>query len=532
MSEPDPNTQEANSPLKRMETIAEMKARHKLELDALNEIEKQEKLKQQQYEKQLEEEIKMMKAKKPKKAMFKRKKDGPLRLNKLDQEDRDIWEKGIELYLKDKYKLFEYQSYDPIMLKYNETLGGPQQESDDDSEEEKEPKVKLTRTPTDDRNELNKEDFQEFESGGQLYSMMKGWKGEMFIPAAFKSNYQLSIWKIDDFGVVKVQDKYFTLKNKRASSVNFPGFSLQLSLDEQTMLMIEKDQEKNRDLLVVSFDLYSLEILSELLIDTVDESIKNEKYYRGKAAESDSNYNGPYQIGGDIPKVNSWNFGKLILGLVTSSINSRIVYKFRIYNASSKSVQNTIVRGGHNLLKNKIISMTYFEENEDILHWATLVKNDIVMLQVDMITGAVVQLARYTGFTPKYAYPSVDKMTIYLIHQDKKTKEHKLYCPKYLMDEDNDEASIDSDADVRIDRGEVEPIGELGTMINLIKVIGNQIIIISTGDDFKSTMTIYDNKKAIFIIRQNRLISQGKKVMPMKFTDYFSYKDPTSTISE
>jgi len=193
------------------------------------------------------------------------------------------------------------------------------------------------------------------------------------------------------------------------------------------MLMIERDQEQSRDLLVVSFDLYSLEILSEIMVDTVDETIKNEKYYKGKNAENDTRYNGPFQIGELVPKITSWNFGKFILGVVTSAINSRIVYKFRVYNTSSKGILNTIIRGDHPLLKNKIISMSYDDEREDVLHWSTAEKNDIVMLEVDMITGEVTETARYTGFLPMYAFPTADKSSIYLISQDKRSKKHSLY---------------------------------------------------------------------------------------------------------
>ena len=229
--------------------------------------------------------------------------------NKAEKEDNEIWDRAIELYLKDNDKLLDYKGYSPIMLRHNENL-----ETHLDSDEESEQNEKDKAEP-DERNQLLQNDFEEIDSGGEVYTSLQGWKGNMYVPPAFRCNYQISIWKTDEYGVVKIQEKYFTPENKRASDIKFQGFNLQLSLDEQTMLMIEKDQEKQRDLLVISFDLYSLEILSEILVDTVDESIADEPYYRGRAAETQES--GPYHIGEYIPKITSWNFGKLILAMVT-----------------------------------------------------------------------------------------------------------------------------------------------------------------------------------------------------------------------
>lgn len=89
------------------------------------------------------------------------------------------------------------------------------------------------------------------------------------------------------------------------------------------------------------------------------------------------------------------------------------------------------MRGGDKYLQKKIISISFDEEREDILHWATIDKTDIIMIEVDTRLGSCQIMSKYSGFTPIYAFPTVDLSSIFLVHQDTKTKVHKLYCAKY-----------------------------------------------------------------------------------------------------
>lgn len=270
---------------------------------------------------------------------FFRKKTLAKKMPKLIQDENDVYDKAVELYLKDKFKLFEYQSVNPLLLK-----------KDDDQEEDSEESSILVGVEPDERSKLPTHEFEIPESDGQTFSKMEGWKGGMHVPSVFKHSYQLSIWKIDAFGVVKIVNKYFTPRSSRATATKFPGFILQLSMDEQTMLMVEKDQERAREFIVISFDLYSLDILSETSVSVVDESIREEPYYQGKSSELNMYYKGPCEIGDQVAKVTSWNFGNFILAGVSTSSQSRIIYKYRVYNTKTSSLVSTIVRGGNSML--------------------------------------------------------------------------------------------------------------------------------------------------------------------------------------
>ena len=185
-----------------------------------------------------------------------RKKDNTKLSKNVDE--KNIYEMAIELYSKHNYSLFQYQGYDNLLLKNG-------LDSDVDSE------VEHAQAK---HSQHLKQDFEEFKSSGLNFCPVIGWNGGMYTPPAFRESFQLSIWKIEPYGTVKIVNKYFTPKNQRANDFDFPGFTLQLSMDEQTMLMVEKDHEKHKELLVVSFDMYSLEILNEMLVSVVDESIR------------------------------------------------------------------------------------------------------------------------------------------------------------------------------------------------------------------------------------------------------------------
>jgi hypothetical protein len=269
---------------------------------------------------------------------FSRKRQMTKKLSRPKLDEKEAYSKAIQFYLKDNYTLFEYQGYDPLLLK-----GGFDEGSSEDSQE-------ATNEP-DERSNLQTHNFDFPESDGQTYSRMVGWKGEMHVPPVFKEKYQLSIWKIDPFGVVKIKNRYFTPNESRASDTKFSGFSLSLSLDEQTMLMVERENENHKELVVISFDIYSLETITETTVNIADTSIKNEPFFQGPNSELNMNYKGPFQISENLPKIVSWNFGTYLLSAVSTAPNSRVIYKFNIYNTKTGALVSTINRASNDLLK-------------------------------------------------------------------------------------------------------------------------------------------------------------------------------------
>lgn len=65
--------------------------------------------------------------KKLKKTRWIRKRIAPKKLPKVLQDENNIYDKAVEMYLKDQFKLFEYQSNHPLLSK-NDTSSEPDEE--------------------------------------------------------------------------------------------------------------------------------------------------------------------------------------------------------------------------------------------------------------------------------------------------------------------------------------------------------------------------------------------------------------------
>lgn len=350
------------------------------------------------------------------KTTFTRQKSKRNKLNKFLQAESDIYDKAIELYLKDKYSLFKYQSFNPLLLKREESKS---KNSGSDSESETSKEEETHEIEPDERSKLIKTDFTYPESDGQAFCRMSGWNGNMYVPPVFSNSYQLSIWKVDDFGIVKVVNKYFTPKNKKANEPKFAGFNLELSLDEQTMLAIEKEADNQMDQVVIAFDPYSLEILSEISLSTVNVNIRNQPYYQGDISEILANCDCRYRISDQVPKITSWNFGEYIIAGVSTKSETKVIYKWDIFTTKTHLLVSSINRNENVLLQDNVLSITPVEHSETLLHFTTSNNKLMRVLEIDIITGTIEVVAQYNGFSPIYAYPTEDDQSIYIINQDK-----------------------------------------------------------------------------------------------------------------
>lgn len=100
------------------------------------------------------------------KTTFTREKSKKAKLNKFLQAESDIYDKATELYIKDKFTLFKYQSFNPLLVK-REDAKSEDGESDSESETYKEQVV--DKIEPDERSKLIKTDFEYPESDGQAF---------------------------------------------------------------------------------------------------------------------------------------------------------------------------------------------------------------------------------------------------------------------------------------------------------------------------------------------------------------------------
>jgi hypothetical protein len=60
-----------------------------------------------------------------------------------------------------------------------------------------------------------------------------------YVPPIAREAFQISLWKYDNFGLVKIKDRYFTPKSDIYKDPEFLGFKIQPSLDGTHLLISE-----------------------------------------------------------------------------------------------------------------------------------------------------------------------------------------------------------------------------------------------------------------------------------------------------
>jgi hypothetical protein len=130
-------------------------------------------------------------------------------------------------------------------------------------------------------------------------------------PPMIREKLQLSLWKIDNYGVVKVKFKYFTPKSERLATNDFSTFKICSSLDNNNILLEETLVVDGKKMIII-IDPYSLEIKKEFEITVQDPEFKTESendYYDNYYDDPNSRY--PTKSG--LKNFYVWNHGKYIL---------------------------------------------------------------------------------------------------------------------------------------------------------------------------------------------------------------------------
>ena len=102
--------------------------------------------------------------------------------------------------------------------------------------------------------------------------------------------------------------RYFTPSDKWYEEKDFPGFTLQNSLDRENILIVETQYNDEKGVLVMVVNPYTLEIISETRVTisdpdfTIAEYDFNNDYY--------SNEYSTYSNIDSLPKIVWWNKGK------------------------------------------------------------------------------------------------------------------------------------------------------------------------------------------------------------------------------
>lgn len=140
------------------------------------------------------------------------------------------------------------------------------------------------------------------------YYARKNYKGIEYQPKIIREKLQISLWRMDAYGVVKTKDRYFTPTHERFKSSNFGNFQIYPSLDKETIVLVETLNSGESEALVVVLDANNLKVISEQTLSYKDSELQvpDTDYYD----EYYDDFGSSYPTSQNSPNIICWNKGR------------------------------------------------------------------------------------------------------------------------------------------------------------------------------------------------------------------------------
>lgn len=212
---------------------------------------------------------------------------------------QEVFDRAVDLYLQEKSRVLRYKSLEPSLMKANIQITSEDEDFESDTEF-------LSDSDFDEQNEFDDQMSIEFKELPKYF-------GYRYTPPPIKHQYELSIWKTDSYGTIKVKSSYFTPECDRTKKFNFVGLKMDISIDNETLVIYEK-VSNHKESLVMLFDIYTLDKIIEDEINTINKLNKtfsenyneDEDFYRPEDGDFC-----PTSV--NFPKFTSFARGKYIL---------------------------------------------------------------------------------------------------------------------------------------------------------------------------------------------------------------------------
>ena len=190
---------------------------------------------------------------------------------------------------------------------------------------------------------LNTQNFSYSSENYFTYYYKVNHKKFEYQPVFLKHQYQISLWKFDDYGASKVKFQYFTPQHERVKDSAFRGFEIRNSLDNENILIQEKCNYSDDKMLIWIMDPYSFNIQSEILVDTVDPDFQLEEGSYDWYDYDFDNLSSQYPTKRNFDRAIWWNKGRYLMVYQTKP--SKVpAYYFKIYDTTTKEVVSTLKR--------------------------------------------------------------------------------------------------------------------------------------------------------------------------------------------
>jgi hypothetical protein len=170
-------------------------------------------------------------------------------------------------------------------------------------------------------------------------------------------------------------------------------------MDNQTIMLVENDQTKEK-LIVILFDLYTLDKITEMPVNVVKSEISESDGYDKMNDQYSPEYAGECPTARDFPKISCWSNednSEYILVGVGAAPDSKCIYEFRIYDSKTGTIVGTFKRQSHqDVCSGKMIEAEFHQDNREkiIIIFSnapeyTIVEADIINDEVEVQTSIV-----------------------------------------------------------------------------------------------------------------------------------------------
>jgi hypothetical protein len=242
-------------------------------------------------------------------------------------------------------------------------------------------------------------------------------------------------------------------------------------MDNQTIMLVENDYTKGI-LIVILFDLYTLDKITEMPVNVVKSEIADSKGYDKINDQYSPEYADECPTARDFPKISCWsnedNSENILVG-VGAAPDSKCIYEFRIYDSQTGKISGTFKRQSHqDVCSGKMIEAEYHQDNRDkiILIFSsspeyTIVEADIMKDEVDVQTSIISNDLSKIKVAEDLSY-------VYVVARDFDENNHKWDLNLFTVEYGSDLDLVD-DAP--------RSVKQLGVWIHGIQIIKNYLIV-------------------------------------------------------
>lgn len=261
---------------------------------------------------------------------------------------------------------------------------------------------------------------------------------------------------------------------------------MEISVDKQTILLTEINSLDNKSLVMI-FDIYSLDMIFENEVDTVNPSNKEHVRTYNKLEDLEQPDKGDYwPTSTDFPRFTSFGFGDYLLVGVGDAPESKKISEFRIYDTKLRIMKSTFNRLSHPQLKGVMVSYHCHPSEEETFYFIMKESSKYTINEVNLIHNSWDRICSYSGGETKMIRISDDISQVFLVNKPDDVKDFYLY-------------SVPFGKSINFERDNISYDGKLGSIVHSMKTSHGWAIVVYEDETTIKVGLLRDGNYSFFI---------------------------------